>query len=68
MTEAIHDFSAKLRQPSLREPVTGYLRWRRALARARALGSADPPPPEQVDQPSDAIDIVAGEERLDFFP
>ncbi|MFP8876978.1 MAG: radical SAM protein, partial [Myxococcota bacterium] len=48
MTEAIHDFSAKLRQPSLREPVANYIRWRRALARARAAGSPEPPPPEQA--------------------
>ena len=48
MSEAIHDFSAKLRQPSLRKPVTDYLRWRRSLARARAAGAPDPAPPEQA--------------------
>ena len=48
MTEATHDFSAKLRQPSLREPVANYIRWRRVLARARAEGSPEPPPPEQA--------------------
>ncbi len=45
MTEAIHDFTAKLRQPSLREHLESYVRWRKALARARATGAADPAPP-----------------------
>ncbi len=45
MTHAIHDFSAKLRQPSVLPSVTAYVEWRRALARARASGRPDPPPP-----------------------
>ena len=48
MTESIHDFSAKLRQPSLREHVADYLRWRRDLARARAEGRPDPEPPARA--------------------
>lgn len=49
MSHAIHDFTAKLRQPSLLPQVQAYVSWRRALARARADGSPDPAPPaEQV--------------------
>jgi len=48
LTESIHDFSAKLRQPSLREHVADYLRWRRELARARAEGRPDPEPPARA--------------------
>jgi hypothetical protein len=48
LTEPIHDFTAKLRQPSLREHVSLYLRWRRELARARAEGRPDPEPPAQA--------------------
>ncbi len=46
MTHAIHDFTAKLRQPSLAPHVETYVRWRRELARARAAGDPDPEPPE----------------------
>jgi pyruvate-formate lyase-activating enzyme len=42
---AIHDFTAKLRQPSLAPQLTAYVEWRRALARARIAGEPDPPPP-----------------------
>lgn len=45
MTHAIHDFTAKLRQPSLAEHMTRYVRWRREVERARAEGRAEPPPP-----------------------
>ena len=48
MTEAIHDFTAKLRQPSLSGHVLEYVRWRKALARARATGEPDPPPPARA--------------------
>jgi len=48
VTEAIHDFTAKLRQPSLRAHVETYVRWRRELARARAEGRPDPEPPDQA--------------------
>ena len=48
MTEPIHDFTAKLRQPSLRSHVSDYLRWRRELAHARAEGRPDPEPPAQA--------------------
>ncbi len=46
MTERIHDFTAKLRQPSLRRHVEAYLQWRKQLARARAAGEPDPAPPD----------------------
>ncbi len=45
MTEAIHDFTAKLRQPSLSEHLSAYVRWRRDLRQARASGRPDPAPP-----------------------
>ena len=45
MTEPIHDFTAKLRQPSLVDAVGSYVRWRRALARARATGAEEPRAP-----------------------
>ena len=45
MSEAIHDFTGKLRQPSLREHLSAYLRWRRDLRSARASGRPDPQPP-----------------------
>jgi sulfatase maturation enzyme AslB (radical SAM superfamily) len=48
VTEAIHDFTAKLRQPSLREHLTAYVRWRKELARARAQGRPDPAPPDRA--------------------
>ena len=48
MTESIHDFTAKLRQPSLRGQVESYVRWRKDLRRARAEGRPDPPPPDQA--------------------
>jgi hypothetical protein len=48
VTESIHDFTAKLRQPSLREHLTAYVRWRKDLARARAHGQPDPSPPDRA--------------------
>jgi hypothetical protein len=45
VTEAIHDFTAKLRQPSVRAHLESYVRWRKDLARARAAGEPDPAPP-----------------------
>ena len=48
MTESIHDFTAKLRQPSLRAHVADYVRWRKQLAAARAAGEPDPAPPDQA--------------------
>ncbi|MGH0030078.1 MAG: radical SAM protein [Myxococcota bacterium] len=48
MTESIHDFTAKLRQPSLRDHLTDYVRWRKDLAKARAAGSPDPAPPDRA--------------------
>jgi len=46
LTESIHDFTAKLRQPSLGDHVETYVRWRKDLRRARAEGRPDPPPPD----------------------
>jgi organic radical activating enzyme len=48
LTESIHDFTAKLRQPSLRDHVAAYVRWRKDLRRARAEGRSEPPPPDQA--------------------
>ena len=48
MTESIHDFTAKLRQPSLRDHLVDYVRWRKDLARARAAGEPDPTPPDRA--------------------
>jgi pyruvate-formate lyase-activating enzyme len=41
----IHDFSAKLRQPSMRGTVLEYVQWRRAIRAARSAGLVDPPLP-----------------------
>ncbi|MEX2206724.1 MAG: radical SAM protein [Myxococcota bacterium] len=43
---AIHDFTAKLRQPSLAPQFEAYLAWRRALGAARGRGEPDPAPPD----------------------
>jgi MoaA/NifB/PqqE/SkfB family radical SAM enzyme len=48
VTESIHDFTAKLRQPSLREHLLSYVRWRKDLAKARATGQPDPEPPDRA--------------------
>ncbi|MDH3519397.1 MAG: radical SAM protein [Myxococcales bacterium] len=48
MTESIHDFTAKLRQPSLLDHVERYVRWRKDLRRARAEGRPAPPPPDHA--------------------
>jgi wyosine [tRNA(Phe)-imidazoG37] synthetase (radical SAM superfamily) len=48
VTDPIHDFTAKLRQPSLAGHVERYVRWRRELAHARAAGRENPAPPEQA--------------------
>jgi organic radical activating enzyme len=45
MSHSIHDFSAKLRQPSVLPAVATYVNWRRALRAARAAGEPDPVPP-----------------------
>jgi hypothetical protein len=44
MSHAIHDFTAKLRQPALLPRVEAYIQWRRAVRAARAAGQPDPPP------------------------
>jgi wyosine [tRNA(Phe)-imidazoG37] synthetase (radical SAM superfamily) len=41
----IHDFAAKLRQPSLVPQLTAYATWRREIAAARATDRPDPPAP-----------------------
>ena len=46
MMDPIHDFTAKLRQPSLAGSVERYVRWRREIARARAGDRKAPAPPE----------------------
>jgi wyosine [tRNA(Phe)-imidazoG37] synthetase (radical SAM superfamily) len=45
LTHAIHDFTAKLRQPSLAAHVDSYVRWQREVRAARARGQAPPEPP-----------------------
>ncbi len=45
MSHAIHDFTGKLRQPAVLDGVGEYVRWRRALDRARAQGLPEPPVP-----------------------
>ncbi len=42
----IHDFTAKLRQPSLSAHLEAYVGWRRELAGARLRGEPDPAPPD----------------------
>ena len=42
---AIHDFTAKLRQPSLLGHVERYVAWRRAVETARLAGRQEPAPP-----------------------
>lgn len=46
MSHAIHDFTAKLRQPSVSSHVERYVRWRKQLRRARAAGLPEPEPPD----------------------
>jgi len=49
MSHAIHDFTGKLRQPSVLPGVQTYVNWRRAVREARASGQPAPAlPPEQV--------------------
>jgi wyosine [tRNA(Phe)-imidazoG37] synthetase (radical SAM superfamily) len=45
VTHAIHDFTAKLRQPSLAAHVDAYVRWQREVRAARARGQEPPAPP-----------------------
>jgi wyosine [tRNA(Phe)-imidazoG37] synthetase (radical SAM superfamily) len=46
LSHAIHDFTAKLRQPAVIDTVNAYVHWRRRLDHARAQGLPDPPAPE----------------------
>jgi pyruvate-formate lyase-activating enzyme len=46
--EAIHDFTAKLRQPDTLPAVVEYVAWRRALDAARQSGLPDPETPDLV--------------------
>ncbi len=45
MAHAIHDFTAKLRQPALAPHVEAYVRWRRAVLAARERGEPAPAAP-----------------------
>jgi organic radical activating enzyme len=58
MSHAIHDFSAKLRQPALLPQVNAYVAWRRALKAARAAGEPDPPPPGEQAPLSINLDLT----------
>jgi wyosine [tRNA(Phe)-imidazoG37] synthetase (radical SAM superfamily) len=46
LAHAIHDFTAKLRQPSLAPHVDAYVRWRRAVRSARERGEPVPSAPD----------------------
>lgn len=45
MTDPIHDFTAKLRQPAVTGAVESYVRWQRESDRARLAGRSAPAPP-----------------------
>ncbi|MDF1837863.1 MAG: hypothetical protein P1V35_08345, partial [Planctomycetota bacterium] len=47
MTHAIHDFSAKLRQPDVVDHLREYVEWRKLVRQANADGSAAPAAPER---------------------
>jgi wyosine [tRNA(Phe)-imidazoG37] synthetase (radical SAM superfamily) len=46
LAHPIHDFTDKLRQPSLAPHVEAYVRWRRAVLAAREQGEPEPSAPE----------------------
>jgi len=46
LTHAIHDFSAKLRQPAVANTLVTYVAWRKAVRAAEAAGEAAPTAPE----------------------
>jgi pyruvate-formate lyase-activating enzyme len=46
VSHSIHDFTTKLRQPSVAGLVDRYLSWRRAVRRARAVGASEPRDPK----------------------
>ena len=46
VAHGIHDFTAKLRQPTLVPHVEAYVRWRRAVLAARERGELEPSAPE----------------------
>ena len=46
MKHSIHDFTAKLRQPSVAPVVEAYIDWRREVRAARESGAAEPAMPE----------------------
>jgi pyruvate-formate lyase-activating enzyme len=45
---SIHDFTGKLRQPSVAGELVAYVAWRREVARARADGEPEPPAPSRA--------------------
>ena len=45
MSHAIHDFTAKLRQPAVLPGVLDYVRWRRSVEAARKAGRPAPDAP-----------------------
>ncbi|MFT4648402.1 MAG: wyosine [tRNA(Phe)-imidazoG37] synthetase (radical SAM superfamily) [Glaciecola sp.] len=47
MTHAIHDFSAKLRQPDVVDHLREYVEWRKLVRQAEADGSAAPAAPKR---------------------
>jgi len=57
MKHAIHDFSAKLRQPSVVATLETYVDWRREVETARAEGT-DPPPMPPISPVSINLDLT----------
>ena len=47
MTHAIHDFTAKLRQPAVVDGLRDYIDWRKRARAAKEAGLEEPSPPEQ---------------------
>ncbi|RKY19571.1 MAG: hypothetical protein DRQ55_10290 [Planctomycetota bacterium] len=58
MSHSIHDFSGKLRQPSLLASVQTYVNWQRELRAARKAGRPDPAPPAEQAPLSINLDLT----------
>ncbi|GJM23018.1 MAG: hypothetical protein DHS20C15_29330 [Planctomycetota bacterium] len=58
MSHAIHDFTGKLRQPSMLGTVQAYVNWRRAVRKAREAGEAAPEPPAEQAPLSINLDLT----------
>jgi len=58
MSHAIHDFTGKLRQPSMLGTVQAYVNWRRAVRKAREAGEPAPEPPSEQAPLSINLDLT----------